>query len=79
MSWERVSFRPFVSDKEHEHNILCQKVEDVGSMALSNKKAHKELDPLVPNEIDNFLYILRLTLPQPITSYRRLPRFQALP
>jgi hypothetical protein len=49
---ERVSFRPFVSDKVHGYNILCRKVEDAGSMASSHKKPHKELDPLVPNEVN---------------------------
>jgi hypothetical protein len=65
---ERVSFFPFVFDKEHGYNILCRKVEDAGSMASSHKKPHKELDPLMPNEVDDFLSILRLTQPQPITS-----------
>jgi len=68
---EKVSFHPFVCDKEYGYNILCRKVEDAGSMVSSHKKPHKELDPLVPNEVDDFLYILRLTQPQPIISNRR--------
>ena len=76
MPSERDSFHPFFSDKVHGYNILCRKVEDAESMALSHKKPHKELDPLVPNEADGFLYILRLTQPQPIIFYRRLPHFQ---
>jgi len=68
---EIISFHPFVSDKEYGYNILCRKVEGVGSMASGHKQPHKDLDPLAPNEVEDFLYILRLTQPQPITSYRR--------
>ena len=57
MPLERVSFRPFVSDKEHGYIILCRKVEDAGSMASSHKEPYEELDPLLPNEVDDFLYI----------------------
>jgi hypothetical protein len=67
----RVSFRRFISDKEHGYNILSQKVEGAGSMPSSHKKPYKELDLLALNEVDDFLFILRLTQPQPITSYRR--------
>ena len=71
MPSERVSLRPFVSDKVHGYNILCRRAEGAGSMASRHKKPHKELDPLAPNEVDDFLYILRLTQPQPISSYHR--------
>jgi len=74
---EITSFRPFVSDTVHGDNILCRKVEGAGLMAYFHKTLHKELDPLVPNEVVNFLYILRLTQPQPITSYHKLMHFQA--
>jgi len=72
-----ISFHPFVSDTVHEYNILCRKVEGAGSMACCHKKPHKELDPLVPNEVVNFLYILRLTQPRPIISYRKSMHFLA--
>jgi len=65
------SFCPFVSDTVHGFNILCRKVEGAGSMAWCDEKPHKELDPLVPNEVVYFLYILKLTQPQPMTSYHR--------
>jgi len=74
---EITSFHPFVSDTIHGYSILCQKVEDAGSMAWCHIKPQKELDPLVPNEVVDFLYILRLTQPQPITSYHRLMHSQA--
>ena len=63
MPLDRVSFHCSGSDKEHAYNMLWRKVEDAGSMASSHKKPHKELDPLVPNEVDDFLYIVRLTQP----------------
>jgi len=68
---ERVSFGPFISDKVRGYNFLRRRVEGAGSMASSHKMPHKELDPLVLNEVDDFLYILRFTLPQPITSYHK--------
>jgi len=40
-------------------------------MASSHKMPHKEFDPVVPNDVYDFLYILGLTQPQPITSYHR--------
>jgi len=40
-------------------------------MASSHEKPHKELDPLISNDVDDFSNILRFTLPQPKTSYRR--------
>jgi len=54
---EIISFRPFISDTVHGYNILCRKVEGAGSMAWCHKKPHKELDPLAPNEVVDFLYI----------------------
>jgi len=54
---ERVSFGPFVSDEERGYNILYRKVEDARSMASSHKEPYEELDPLLPNEVDDFLYI----------------------
>ena len=77
MPWEITSFHPFISDTVHGYSILCRKVECAGSMDWCHKKPHMELDPLVPNEVVDFLYILRLTQPQPITSYHRLMHFQA--
>jgi len=73
----KFSFRPFVSDKEHGYNILSQKVEDAGSMASSHQKPHKELDPLSQYEVVNFLYILRITLLQPIIFYHTRRHVQA--
>jgi len=75
---EIISFRPFVSDTVHEYSSLRRKVERAGSMAWCHKKPHKELDPLVPNVVVNFLYILMLTQPQPIISYHRSMHFRAL-
>jgi len=74
---EITSFHPFISDTVHGYSILCRKVEGAGSMAWCQEKPHKELDPLMPNGVVDFLYILWLTQPQPITSYHRLMHFRA--
>jgi len=55
---EIVAFHPFVSHKVHGYTILCQTVEDAESMASSHEMPHKGLDPLVPNEVDHFLYTI---------------------
>ena len=77
MASEITCFHPFVSEMVHGYNILCRKVEGAGSMAQCHKKPHKKLDPLVRNEVVDFLYILRLTQPQPIFSYHRSMHIQA--
>ena len=77
MPSEITSFHPFVSDMVLGYNILGRNVEGAGSMDWCNKKPHKELDYLVPNEVIDFLYILRLTQPQPKISYHKSMHFQA--
>jgi len=69
------SFHPFVFDTVNGYIILCRRVEGAGSMAWSHETPHKESDSLVPNEVVDFLYVLRLTQPQPRISYHKLMHF----
>jgi len=72
---EITSFHPFVFDTVNRYIILCRRVVGAGSMAWSHETPHKVSDPLVPNEVVHFLYVLRLTQPQPRISYHKLMHF----